>query len=125
MNRSCSRARTHLPTDPTVCHHLCLPRAGRRVEYRDALSVGQYLQDSSGLTGSQLRTFGMMILNFLRAAGLRDEAFLHGQLRAGGVPYAATEDYGAPHPALPGREMLTVYGLEQCRMRRLRGKLAW
>jgi hypothetical protein len=95
----------------------------------------------------------MMILNFLRATGqrvleprqlgaecsrgagagqarrglcpgLRDEAFLHGQLRAGGVAHAA-QNYGAPHPALPGRETLMVYGLEQCRMRRLRGRLAW
>ena len=99
-------------------HHPRLARPGRGVDYGEALAVGQHRQHSRGLIGSQLRTFGMMILNFLRAscqrvlklsqfgaegsrgagarqarrdacAGLRDEAFLHGQLRAGGVPHAA------------------------------------
>ena len=99
-------------------HHPRLARSGRRVDHGDALAVGQHRQHSRGLIGSQPGTFGMMILNFLRASGqrvleprqvgaecsrgvgagqarrgcctgLRDEAFLHGQLRAGGVPHAA------------------------------------
>jgi hypothetical protein len=44
-----------------------LARPGRSVDHRDAVAVGQHRQHSCGLIGSQLRTFGMMILNFLPA----------------------------------------------------------
>ena len=52
-------------------HHPRLARPGRSVDHRDALAVGQHRQHSRGLMGSQLRTFGIMILNFLRASGQR------------------------------------------------------
>jgi hypothetical protein len=52
-------------------HHPRLARPGRRVDDRDALAVGQHRQHSRGLIGSQPRTFGMMILSFLRGSGQR------------------------------------------------------
>ena len=97
--------------------HVGLAGPGRRVDHGDALAVGQDRQRGGGLIFAQpgprarrvcvwrvagqrvveLRQVGAEGARGLRAgqarraarAGLREHAFFHGQLRAGGVPGAA------------------------------------
>ena len=97
--------------------HVGLAGPGRRIDYRDALAVGQDRQRGGGLVFAQpgsrarrvcvwrvagqrvveLRRVGAEGARGLRAgqarraarACLREHAFFHGQLRAGGVPGAA------------------------------------